>query len=431
VTLRDSTATLSPPPPPPGLHILFRPDPRLWDGRFANNPWLQELPDPLTKLTWDNPLLVSPDLASRTGLRNGDKVNLRTGAGAVSLPVWVQPGQAPDTVLAWLGGGRRVTGGVGADIGWDVYPLTGGDGLAVMEPTGNKVELASTVHHNVLFFQPGSELDKIVKHATLDAFQQNPAFAKEPEKPEIYHRKPSGPAAWAMTVDLNRCIGCNACVIACQAENNVPSVGKEQVLMEREMHWLRIDRYYEGTPEAPETFFQPMLCMHCEKAPCELVCPPGATVHDAEGLNLMVYNRCIGTRFCSNNCPYKVRRFNFYPYAYHMNRPAVSWNNNVTMRSGGVMEKCTYCVQRIWSARIIADQANIPDGTIEVRTACQAACPTQVFTFGDQDNPGSDVHARKQSPLDYKLLEDQHTHPRTTYEALVRNPNPAIGKESA
>jgi molybdopterin-containing oxidoreductase family iron-sulfur binding subunit len=344
----------------------------------------------------------------------------------------VQPGQARDTVLAWVGGGRRVAGGVGSDIGWNVYPLTGAaDGLATVEPTGSKVELASTVHHNVLFFQPGSELDKIVKHATLEVFQQKPDFAKEPDRPEIYHRKPPGPAAWAMTVDLNRCIGCNACVIACQAENNVPSVGKAQVLMEREMHWLRIDRYYEGTPDAPEAFFQPMLCMHCEKAPCELVCPPGATVHDAEGLNLMVYNRCIGTRFCSNNCPYKVRRFNFYPYAYYMNRPAVSWNNNVTMRSGGVMEKCTYCVQRIWSARIIADQANIPDGTIEVRTACQAACPTQVFTFGDQNNPESDVHARKQSPLDYELLEDQHTHPRTTYEALVRNPNPAIGKESA
>jgi Fe-S-cluster-containing dehydrogenase component len=431
VTLRDSVAGLSPPTPPPGLHILFRPDPRLWDGRFANNPWLQEMPDPLTKLTWDNPLLISPDLARRTGLRNGNKVNLRTSAGAISLPVWIQPGQAPDTVLALLGGGRRVAGGVGADIGWDVYPLTGGDGLASLEPTSDKAELASTDHHNVLFFQPGSELDKIVKHATLDVFHENPTFAKEPAKPEIYHRHPPGPTAWAMSVDLNACIGCNACVIACMAENNVPTVGKEQVLMQREMHWLRIDRYYEGTSDEPEAFFQPMLCMHCEKAPCELVCPPGATVHDAEGLNLMVYNRCIGTRFCSNNCPYKVRRFNFYPYSYDMNRPAVSWNNNVSMRSGGVMEKCTYCVQRIWSARVIADQANISDGDIEVRTACQAACPTQVFTFGDQNNAGGDVHARKQSPLDYALLEDQNTHPRTTYEALVRNPNPAIGKENA
>ncbi len=423
-------AGLTPPTPAPGLHILFRPDPRLWDGRYANNPLLQELPDPLTKLTWDNALLISPDLSRRAGLRSGDKVNLRTSAGAISVPVWVQPGQARDTLVALLGGGRRVVGSVGAEIGWDVYPLTGGDGLARIEPTGNKVELASTDHHTMIF-QPGSEIDKIVKHATLDGFLQNPGFAKEPAKPELYHRRPPGPAAWAMSVDLNACIGCNACVIACMTENNVPSVGKEQVLMEREMHWLRIDRYYEGTPDEPEAFFQPMLCMHCEKAPCELVCPPGATVHDAEGLNLMVYNRCVGTRFCSNNCPYKVRRFNFYPYSYEMNRPPVSWNNNVSMRSGGVMEKCTYCVQRIWSARIIADQANISDGDIEVRTACQAACPTQVFTFGDQNNAGSDVHARKQSPLDYELLADQNTHPRTTYEALVRNPNPAIGKENA
>jgi molybdopterin-containing oxidoreductase family iron-sulfur binding subunit len=234
-----------------------------------------------------------------------------------------------------------------------------------------------------------------------------------------------------MSVDLNACIGCNACVTACQAENNIPTVGKEQVMMEREMQWLRIDRYYEGTPENPETYFQPMLCMHCEKAPCEIVCPPGATVHDSEGLNLMVYNRCVGTRFCSNNCPYKVRRFNFYPYAHEQNRPEVSWNNNVTVRSGGVMEKCTYCVQRIWAARIIADQTGVPDGTLEVRTACQAACPTQALSFGDQNNPLTDVHKRKQSPLDYKLLEDQHTHPRTTYEALVRNPNPALRKTTA
>lgn len=433
--LRDNVRDLTPPTPPGNnLSLLFRPDPRLWDGRFANNPWLQELPDPLTKLTWDNPLLISPDLASRTGLRNGDKVNLRTATGAISIPIWVQPGQAPNTVLAWLGGGRRVTGAVGTAMGWDVYPLTGGDGTATIERTGDKVALASTDHHTVLFPEgavPADTIDKIVKHTTLGEFYEHPSFAKEPEKPEMYHRVPPGPTAWAMSVDLNSCIGCNACVIACQAENNIPTVGKEQVLMEREMQWLRIDRYYEGTPDAPESFFQPMLCMHCEKAPCELVCPPGATVTDAEGLNLMVYNRCIGTRFCSNNCPYKVRRFNFYPYAHEQNRPPVSWNNNVSVRPGGVMEKCTYCVQRIWSARIAADKAGISDGTIGVRTACQAACPTQAFTFGDKNNTGSDVHARKQSPLDYALLEDQNTHPRTTYEALVRNPNPAIGKEGA
>ncbi len=427
VSLRNPSGLSAPPIPPAGLTIRFRPDPSLWDGRYANNPWLQELPAPLTKLTWDNPLLIAPELARRTGLRNGDRVNLRTGTGAMSIPVWVQPGQAHDVVLVWLGNGRRVTGGVGTEVGWDVYPMTGGDGSAAIEKTGGSVALASTDHHTVLFQNENG----IVRHATVDEFQKNPSFAKEPPKPEMYHRRPPGPAAWAMSVDLNSCIGCNACVIACQAENNIPTVGKEQVLMEREMQWLRIDRYYEGTPEAPEAFFQPMLCMHCEKAPCELVCPPGATVTDAEGLNLMVYNRCIGTRFCSNNCPYKVRRFNFYPYAHEQNRPPISWNNNVSVRSGGVMEKCTYCVQRIWSARIIADQANVPVGTIEVRTACQSACPTQAFTFGDQNNVESEVRSRKQSPLDYALLEDQNTHPRTTYEALVRNPNPAIGNEGA
>ncbi len=426
VHLRDGVRALSLPARPSGLNILFRPDPRLWDGRYANNPLLQELPAPLTKVTWDNPLLISPDLARRTGLRPGDKVNLRTGTGAVSMPVWVLPGQAPDVVVAWPGNGRRVTGGVGAEIGWDVYPLTGSDGAASIERTEGTVALASTDHHNLLF----EDEQKIVKHTTLDTFQAHPDFTKDPETPEIYFRKPPGPAAWAMSVDLNTCIGCNACVIACQTENNVPAVGKEQVLMEREMHWLRIDRYYEGTPDAPAAFFQPMLCMHCEKAPCELVCPVGATVHDSEGLNLMVYNRCVGTRFCSNNCPYKVRRFNFYAFAHDENRPAVSWNDSVTVRSRGVMEKCTYCVQRVWSARIIADQTNVPVGTIDVRTACQTACPTQVFTFGDMANPDTDVAKRKQSPLDYALLEDQHTHPRTTYEALVRNPNPNIKETS-
>jgi MoCo/4Fe-4S cofactor protein with predicted Tat translocation signal len=431
ITLREPVRGLTPPTPSgSGLSLLFRPDPRLWDGRYANNPWLQELPAPLTKLTWDNPLLISPDLASRTGLRNGDKVNLRTNAGAISIPIWVQPGQAKNTVLAWLGNGRRVTGAVGTDIGWDVYPLTGGDGTATIERTKDKVALASTNHHNVLVEVPGT-IDKIVKHADLDTFEKNPHFAKEPPTPELYWRKPPGPTAWAMSVDLNSCIGCNACVIACQAENNVPTVGKELVLREREMHWLRIDRYYEGTPETPEAFFQPMLCMHCEKAPCELVCPVGATVHDSEGLNVQVYNRCIGTRFCSNNCPYKVRRFNFFDYAGDMNRPPVSWNPDLSVRARGVMEKCTYCLQRIAVARIAADKENRRVHPQEVVTACQAACPTQAFTFGDKAQPDSDVAKRKQSPLDYELLEDQHTHPRTTYEALVRNPNPDLGETGA
>jgi Fe-S-cluster-containing dehydrogenase component len=227
-----------------------------------------------------------------------------------------------------------------------------------------------------------------------------------------------------MAIDLNSCIGCQACVIACQAENNIPTVGKEQVLKHRIMHWLRIDRYYLGSPENPEFAFEPMPCMHCEKAPCEVVCPVHATVHDHSGLNLMVYNRCVGTRFCSNNCPYKVRRFNYFAYAREEQRPPEARNPDVSVRARGVMEKCTFCLQRIAEARIAADRENRPVG--EVRTACQAACPTQAFTFGNMAVPTSEVAKRKQSPLDYALLEDQNTHPRVTYEARIRNPNPSI-----
>jgi molybdopterin-containing oxidoreductase family iron-sulfur binding subunit len=227
-----------------------------------------------------------------------------------------------------------------------------------------------------------------------------------------------------MSIDLNACIGCNACIVACQAENNIPVVGKAGVLEEREMHWLRIDRYYTGTPAAPQSFFQPVLCMHCEQAPCENVCPVGATVHDSEGLNVMVYNRCVGTRFCSNNCPYKVRRFNFSAFAREQQRPPESFNPDVTVRARGVMEKCSYCIQRIAQARVEADRANRPVG--EVRTACQAACPTQAFTFGNLADPESDVAQRKRSPLNFAMLAEQNTKPRTTYEARVRNPNPAI-----
>ncbi len=410
------------------MRLLFRPDPRLYDGRYANNPWLQELPAPLSKLTWDNPLLIAPALAARLKLRNGDKATLRTPTGTMTLPVWIQAGQAEDVVLLWIGNGRHVVGAVGTGAGWDVYPLTGGDGTVTLAKAKGSVALASTDHHNLLDYGADT-VDEIVRHADLQAFGKDPHFAKRQEVPELYWRKPPGPTAWAMSVDLNSCIGCNACVIACQAENNVPSVGKDEVLREREMHWLRIDRYYEGTPDAPESFFQPMLCMHCEKAPCELVCPVGATVHDSEGLNVMVYNRCVGTRFCSNNCPYKVRRFNFFDFAGEMDRPPVSWNPDVSVRARGVMEKCSYCLQRIVAARIAADKENRRVGPQEVVTACQAACPTQAFTFGDMSQPESDVARRKQSPLDYALLGDQHTHPRTTYEALVRNPNPAI-KES-
>jgi len=398
--------------------ILFRPDPGVWDGRYANNAWLQELPRPLTKLTWDNPLLVSPAIAERLGLANGDRVTVAVGDATVVLPAWVMPGQAADCVVALLGFGRRDVGMVGKGVGFDVYPLTAGSGAVSLRKADGRVELASTEHHDPMFADAGD----YVHHGTLAAFKADPGFlGKQAAQPQEYNRKPAGPAAWGMSIDLNACIGCNACVVACMAENNIPTVGKQQVIHEREMHWLRIDRYYEGSPEAPDMLFQPVMCQHCQRAPCEVVCPVGATVHDEEGLNVMVYNRCVGTRFCSNNCPYKVRRFNYFDFAQEEHRPAIARNPEVTVRARGVMEKCTFCLQRIAAARIDADAANRPVGADEVKTACQAACPTQAFSFGNMAE-GGQIEVRKKSPLSYALLDDQDTQPRVTYEARISNP---------
>jgi molybdopterin-containing oxidoreductase family iron-sulfur binding subunit len=407
--------------PSDALTLLLRVDPNLWDGRFANNPWLQELPRPLTKVVWDNPLLIAPALAARMQLSNGDCVRLTIDETSVEAPVWIMPGQAPDCITALLGSGRRAAGTVGDDVGVDFYPVRGLTGPVGFEKTKGRVELASTVHHDLLMETPS----EILRHGTLAQFLADPHFAATAhDEPHLYRKVPPGAAAWGMSIDLNACIGCNACVVACPAETTRAVVGKAQVLREREMHWLRIDRYFEGGADAPESFFQPVLCMHCEEAPCENVCPVGATVHDSEGLNVMVYNRCVGTRFCSNNCPYKVRRFNFHGYAREQARPAQSWNPDVTVRARGVMEKCTYCIQRVAEARIAADRESRPVG--DVRTACQNACPTQAFTFGNLADPTSAVAERKRSSLNFTMLEGQGTRPRTTYEALVRNPNPAI-----
>jgi MoCo/4Fe-4S cofactor protein with predicted Tat translocation signal len=436
VQLQPEAAQLHPPAPPEQkLHVLFRPDPNLWDGRYANNPWLQELPRPLTKLVWDNPLLISPQLAKQLNIVSGElphsystprpnMVELAIGQSRIAAPVWIVPGQAPDCVVALLGYGRRVVGDVGAGSGFDFFPLRGQAGEPSLRKLDRHHEIASTDHHNPLQRPP----DEIVLHGTLPEFEHNPFFRHQQAGRATLYRRPklSAQQAWGMSVDLNRCIGCNACVLACVAENNIPVVGKDQVLREREMHWLRIDRYYAGPAENPDTFFQPMLCHHCEEAPCEVVCPVEATLHDREGLNLMIYNRCIGTRFCSNNCPYKVRRFNFLPFAEDERRMPVSRNPDVTARARGVMEKCTFCVQRIAAGRIAADKENRPIRDGEVVTACQAACPTQVFAFGNIADPESDVSKRKRSPLDYVLLPETATHPRLTFEARVRNPNPAI-----
>jgi MoCo/4Fe-4S cofactor protein with predicted Tat translocation signal len=403
------------------LTVLFRADPSLWDGRYANNPWLQELPRPLTKIVWDNPLLIAPQLAHSLQLANGDLVRLSTGDQSLVAPVWLLPGQAPDCVTALVGSGRRAAGSVGTGHGVDFYPLTASSEPMSLRKVAGNTELAGTEHHNLLLETPA----EILRHGTLAQFNADPHFAADvPAEPRLYRREPPGPVAWGMSIDLNACIGCNACTIACQAENNIPVVGKDQVLAQREMHWLRVDRYYSGTADAPQSFFQPVMCMHCEEAPCEVVCPVGATVHDAEGLNVMVYNRCVGTRFCSNNCPYKVRRFNFKAYAHEQPRPPQSWNPDVTVRARGVMEKCTYCLQRVADARIAADRDNRPLG--EVRTACQSACPTQAISFGNLNDPASAVARRKQSPLTFAMLANQGTRPRTTYEAVVRNLHPLV-----
>ena len=421
--LRPEAAGIGLPAVQNGLSLELRPDPNLWDGRHANNAWLQELPRPLTKMTWDNPLLISPGLAASEHLAEGDEVRFGIGDTVVTAPVFVLPGQARDTITALFGYGRRVVGSVGSGTGVDMFPLRGATGAVSIARTGRRVPLAGTDHHDVLDPEAGPK--DIVRHVTLAQVTAGIARPHDQEA-TLYARRTLPGQQWGMSIDLNACIGCNACVVACQAENNIPTVGRDEVLRQREMHWLRIDRYYEGDPAAPASFFQPMLCMHCEEAPCEVVCPVGATVHDDEGLNVMVYNRCVGTRFCSNNCPYKVRRFNYGAYAQEEHRPAVSRNPDVSVRARGVMEKCTFCVQRIAEARIAADKENRPVAEGEVVTACQAACPTRVFTFGDVASGESEVSKRKAGALTYALLEERATHPRVTYETLVRNPNPAL-----
>jgi MoCo/4Fe-4S cofactor protein with predicted Tat translocation signal len=409
----------------PGLDLLFRRDPLIWDGRFADNPWLLETPRPFTQLTWGNAALIAPATAQRLDLETEDVVEITAQNRKLQMPIFVLPGQAADCITLLLGFGRRA-GGLGVDVGVDAYRLrpAASPWLAAADAitkTGDKLRLATTQAQNRV---AGRDL---IHEGALMEYQQNPHFLEQKAHEDSLYTAYSYPRhAWAMAIDLNSCIGCQACAVACQAENNVPVVGKDEVLMGRIMHWLRIDRYYSGPPENPDIAFEPVPCMHCENAPCEVVCPVHATVHDHDGLNLMVYNRCIGTRFCSNNCPYKVRRFNFFGYAMSEDRPAESWNPQVSVRDRGVMEKCTYCIQRIRTTLIDADRENRPIRDGDIVTACQQSCPTQAIIFGDRNDPDSAVVRRKASPLDYVLLEELNTRPRTSYSALIRNPNPRI-----
>jgi molybdopterin-containing oxidoreductase family iron-sulfur binding subunit len=417
-----------------GFEIVFRPDATIWDGRFANNGWLQELPKPLTTLTWDNAALVSPATAARLGLSSGDVVELGYQGVSLQAPVWILPGQADESVTLSMGYGRNAGGRVATGIGVNAYRLRTSDrpwfgaGLTIAT-TGGRYPLASTQHH---FSMEGRDF---VRVATLDAFRHNPHIAREP-RAEGHSGDSLLPGfeypghAWGLTVDLNACTGCGACVVACQAENNIPVVGKTECGRGREMHWIRIDRYFEGDEETPSILHQPVMCMHCETAPCELVCPVGATVHSSEGLNQMVYNRCVGTRYCSNNCPYKVRRFNFLQYA-DWEAPSLEGlrNPDVTVRSRGVMEKCTYCVQRINAAKIHAELEGRPLHDGEIATACQAACPAQAIVFGDINDPTSRVAKQKADPRNYGLLVELNTRPRTSYLAKLTNPNPVLAAE--
>jgi molybdopterin-containing oxidoreductase family iron-sulfur binding subunit len=432
------TAATPPATPPPaaadqgGMEIVFRPDPNIWDGRYANNGWLQELPKAGSQLTWDNAALISPKAAEKNGLSNGDIVELRYKGRSLRIPVWILPGQAEDSVTVHLGYGRERAGRVGNKTGFNAYALRTTDapwfGSGVqMTRTGDSYPLVSTQEHWSL------ENRNIYRSGTIETYTKNPEFVHEMEeghepRPSLYPEYKYDGYAWGMAIDLNACIGCNACTIACQAENNIPVVGKEQVGKGREMHWIRVDRYFGGRDLGnPTVHHQPVPCMHCEKAPCELVCPVGATVHSAEGLNEMVYNRCVGTRYCSNNCPYKVRRFNFLLFSdlttesYKLGR-----NPDVTVRSRGVMEKCTYCVQRINAARIEAkkEDRRVQDG--EIVTACQGVCPTEAIVFGDINDPNSRVAKLKAIKRNYTMLAELNTQPRTSYLAKLTNPNPAL-----
>jgi MoCo/4Fe-4S cofactor protein with predicted Tat translocation signal len=458
------------PSTPNSFEVIFRPDPSIYDGRFANNGWLQELPKPLTKTTWDNVALVSPNTAKKLGCQPQNheegqhgreaytdtiKLSLRDRTITQPLPVWVLPGQPDDVITIHLGYGRTKAGRVGTQYvtdpdgplpsgGFNAYDIRYSDSPwvgagASATKTGERYVIASTQAHFLMTDPTGVKRD-VLRESTVDEYQREKERLLDERKhqerenrdlslyPDFDYKDQGNGYAWGMSIDLNSCVGCNACVLACQAENNIPVVGKEQVTRSREMHWIRIDAYYKGDENKPEgPFFQPVPCMHCENAPCEPVCPVHATVHSAEGLNDMVYNRCVGTKYCSNNCPYKVRRFNFFLYqdwdtpTYQLMR-----NPDVSVRSRGVMEKCTYCVQRIQAAKIQSEIEGRPVRDGEIVTACQQVCPSEAIVFGNINDPNSKVSKLKALERDYSLLGELNTRPRTTYMTALRNPNPEI-----
>ncbi len=435
VSVTAKTPPATPPKSGQGIEIVFRPDPTIWDGCYSNNGWLQELPKPQNKMTWDNAVWISPALAQKANLNTEDVVELKYQGRTVTGPVWITPGQAADSAIVHLGFGRTHAGQVGNEVGFNAYMLRTSTepnadfGLEIRK-VGSGHAFATTQHTQTM------EGSATVRSASLEEYKKNPQFVEptEEDKPipqymTLYPDFRYQGYKWGMTLDLNACVGCSSCVSACQAENNIAVVGKIEVTRGRHMHWIRVDRYFKGNWDNPELYYQPVPCMQCENAPCELVCPVAATVHSGDGLNQMVYNRCVGTRYCSNNCPYKVRRFNFLLYSDWNTQSLYGLRNpNVSVRSRGVMEKCTYCVQRINAAKIQSEKENrrIKDG--EIVPACVQACPTQAIAFGDINDPKSRVAQLKAQARNYSLLEDLNTRPRTTYLGRLRNPNPELVK---
>jgi len=416
-----------------GLEIVFRPDPSVGDGAMSNNAWLQEMPKPQNKMTWENAAWISPKSAEQYGVTTGDVIEIELHGRKVDAPVWIMPGQADESLTVHFGYGRTRAGRVADGIGFDAYSLRTTNTLwrgtgANITRKARDYTFATTQHTQTM-----EERDPF-RAATYVDFHKTPDFARPEEKRvpndlTLFPQWEYNQHKWGMSIDLNSCIGCHACTIACQSENNIPVVGKEEVAKGRHMNWLRVDRYFKGPPEDPELYFQPVPCMHCENALCELVCPVAATVHSAEGLNEMVYNRCVGTRYCSNNCPYKVRRFNFFLYADWDTQSLFGVRNpDVSVRSRGVMEKCSYCVQRINSAKIEAEKQDRPVKDGDIVTACQQSCPAEAIVFGDLNDPNSRVAKLKRQQRDYGLLEELNTRPRTTYLARLRNPNPELEK---
>ncbi|MCL4511078.1 MAG: TAT-variant-translocated molybdopterin oxidoreductase [Bacteroidetes bacterium] len=439
----ESFTSLPTPSTSKGYSVVLAESYVLGDGRFASNGWLQELPHPVTKVVWDNYAALSPDTAKELGVDYNDLVEVRIDNRKQKLPVFIQPGMARKVVAIELGYGRTNAGTVGTGIGVNANVFLSKKGSfsqwiysdAAVSKVNGKYELVTTMEHYSIdnIFNKDIQFTRgIIREGTIDEYEKDPNFIqveREADKPvSIYKKFEYNGIKWAMSIDLNKCTGCSACVISCNVENNIPVVGKDQVKVSREMQWLRIDRYYSGTPVEPKISLQPMLCQQCDNATCENVCPVAATTHSPDGLNMMVYNRCVGTRYCSNNCPYKVRRFNFFNFRYHFDggyyaqQPVEMVNNpEVTVRTRGVMEKCTFCVQRIVEARQEALQDGRKFKGSDVVTACQEACPADAIIFGDMNDPNSDVSKMREHPLGYYALEELGTKPNVTYLAKLRN----------